>query len=106
MAELTPNPMPPGQICGTCRFAGTAVLAGEGADRTMIRCKRFPPSRLGRGREEGVTDLAYAHADTGWPVLTWDDWCGGWMERLPTPEQTAKKIEGFNVEYRRNRRVP
>lgn len=80
--ELTPNIRPNGENCGTCRFAATNVLAGGEEDRMLIRCLRFPPQRLGRGPEYNPSGvMVRAHQDTGWPVLTWDDWCGEWVPR-------------------------
>lgn len=82
MKELTPNLLPEGQSCGTCRFAGTSVLTPTGSARMLVRCLRFPPQRLGQGITYNADrQMEGAWEDTGWPVLTWDDWCGEWQTR-------------------------
>jgi hypothetical protein len=93
---LTPNPMPAGQSCGTCRFAGTHVSAGD-KDRVLVRCLRYPPTRLTASvrYNDPRSDLQIAHDATRWPVTTWDEWCGEWAARLPTKAEVLDKIEGF-----------
>lgn len=85
MAELTPNTPPPGENCGACRYAGTHTHA-PGEARTLVRCLRYPPQR--RGFVAASHSLKQQNADTLWPVLTWDDWCGEWAPRLPDREAT------------------
>lgn len=85
MAELTPNLQPKGESCGSCRFAGTHVHAGtEPRDRALVRCKRYPPQRLGNQPPLHSGTLVSQQRDTVWPVLTWDDWCGEWQARVTT----------------------
>lgn len=80
MSDLTPNKHPDGEKCGTCRFAGTHVHAGsDDATKVRVRCLRYPPTRRGEiGKQHPMKDQ---EADTFWPVLTWDDWCGEWVRR-------------------------
>lgn len=81
MTELTPNKIPDGQKCGTCRFAGTHVVAGvEKETQVRIKCRRYPPAR--RGGVSGTATLLLQETDNMWPVLTWDDWCGEWAPRV------------------------
>ncbi len=106
MTDLTPNPMPEGQSCGTCRFAGTHVQAGHGAERTLVRCLRYPPQRLGQAPEfNSAGPIARAREDTGWPVLTWDDWCGEWQQRLPTAEEAKELVTRFLEDHREGRSI-
>lgn len=95
MTELTANKLPQGQSCGTCRFAGTHVEAGAGKDRTRVRCLRFPPQRLGQvPRYSPNGPVSQAQEDTGWPVTTWDDWCGEWKVRnLPIDLEKEALVE-------------
>lgn len=94
---LTANKLPKGQSCGTCRFAGTHVEAGSATERTLVRCLRYPPQRLGQEPAYNAAGpLHRAQADTGWPVTTWDDWCGEWRARAepidPEKEEKAAAI--------------
>lgn len=92
MAELTPNTPPPGETCGACRYAGTHTHA-PGEARTLVRCLRYPPQR--RGFVAASHSLKQQNADTLWPVLTWDDWCGEWAARLPDREAVIAGLKDF-----------
>lgn len=106
MTELTSNPRPNGQSCGTCRFAGTHVQAGSNLERTLVRCMRYPPQRLGQTHPfNAAGQLARGLEDTGWPVLTWDDWCGEWQERLPMPEELKERVTQFLEDHREGRSI-
>ena len=80
---MTPNPKPDGQFCGSCRFAGTHTHSPDSHERIRVKCHRYPPQRLGRDPELYTprSKLPVQQADTGWPVLMWDDWCGEWLRR-------------------------
>lgn len=82
MSNLTPNPTPKGQICGSCRYAGTHVSANSGQEKTLIACHRYPPQRLGRGAVVNRGLLVSRFNDTGWPHTEWEDWCGEWLPRM------------------------
>lgn len=82
---VEPNVTPRGQSCNTCRFAATHTCAEDAATRVRIKCRRFPPKRLGN-LHPGMTntaELVQQQGDTAWPVLTVDDWCGEWAARAP-----------------------
>ena len=87
--SLTANKLPGGQSCGRCYFAGTHVLSADDGARTLVRCLRYPPTRLGSGM---VTTLEAAHMATAWPVLTWDDWCGEWKRRATPPLRSGISV--------------
>lgn len=92
MSDLTPNKHPDGEKCGTCRFAGTHVLAcNDDATRVRVICRRYPPTRRGLcGKGSRIPEQ---EVDSIWPVTTWDDWCGEWASRLPLSEVDV--IEGL-----------
>jgi hypothetical protein len=85
--SIESNVSPQGEKCNTCRFAMTHVLVAEDpAIRTVVKCARFPPVRLGCvPAKERMVPIDQRAADTVWPYASVDDWCGEWAARAERP---------------------
>jgi hypothetical protein len=88
---ISSNVHPKGQSCNTCRFALTHVEISENSViRTIVRCARFPPVRVGLvPAKERMIPVDQRAGDSVWPYATVDDWCGEWKRRSTGREQIA-----------------
>lgn len=67
--------------CGTCAFYEPPKPRGG----TVGECHRYPPQMLARGIggsfDEGHGSFRVEEADSNWPLVADEDWCGEWRPK-------------------------